>query len=132
MERALTTVQRAMPDVIQDRDAVRKTLIEKYENDTIDNLVGLRSIAKIARAEYVAADREQAEQVLIKLFERNTYTIEQAYEASVSVAYSERDILTRVNALNERLDRLRPNEIDEELRENLEKLAQKIGYLLEE
>ena len=130
MERALTTVQRAMPNVIPNRDTVRRVLIEKYQNDTIGNLVDLRSIAKIARAEYVDADRQKAKGVLTKLFTRNRYTIEQAYNDSVSVAYSERDILSRIDALSERLDLFDPDNLDDELRAKLKTLQKKIKELL--
>jgi ParB/RepB/Spo0J family partition protein len=132
MERALTTVERAMPQVIQDRDSARKVLIEKYRNNTIGNLVNLRQIPKIARAAYVEADKRKAEGVLKKLFQSNRYSIDKAYAESVSAAYSERDIETRVDGLLERLDEISPDYIDSALRQKLTALCEKIQRLLED
>jgi ParB family transcriptional regulator, chromosome partitioning protein len=132
MERALTTVERAMPEVIPDRDAARKVLIEKYRNNTIGNLVNLRQIPKIARAAYVEADKRKAEGVLKKLFQPNRYSIDKAYADSVSSAYSERDIETRVDGLLERLDDLAPKDIDSGLRQKLTALCDKVRRLLED
>lgn len=132
MERALTTVERAMPDVVQDRDAARRVLIEKYKNNTIGNLVTLRQIPKIARAEYVEADKQKAQTVLKKLFQSNKYSIDEAYAESVSGAYVERDITSRVDGLSEKLDSISSDEIDDELRAKLKALCKKIQRMLEE
>jgi ParB family chromosome partitioning protein len=39
MERALRTVERAMPEVIPDKDAARKVLLDKFKKGIIDNRV---------------------------------------------------------------------------------------------
>jgi ParB family chromosome partitioning protein len=130
MERALTTVQRAIPEVIDDRDRIRRVLIKKYKTGVIDNRVHFRNVAKIARAERVDADRGQAVSVLTKLFQSNDYSIDDAYHDSVSEAYSERDTLTVVRGLLERLGSLTPSGIDRDLRRSLEKLYKKVGELL--
>jgi ParB/RepB/Spo0J family partition protein len=130
MERALKTVDRAMPAVIRDRDAARKALIAKYRSNTITNIVQFRQIAKIARADNVAADPRVAQRVLKRLFEPNEYSIEQAYSDSVSEAYSERDLLSRLDALVERLDTLRPSDVDDALREKLRILVEHAQRLL--
>jgi ParB family chromosome partitioning protein len=131
MERALTTVSRAMPEVVPDRNAARDVLIKKYKTNVIGNLVQLRQIPKIARAESVEANKAVAKSALKKLFQENHYTIEQAYEDSVSEAYSERDIVSRAHSLTERLARLSPGDIDDELRETLGELREQIQRLSE-
>jgi ParB family transcriptional regulator, chromosome partitioning protein len=132
MERALTTVQRALPEVIDDRDRVRRILIQKYQSGVIENRVHFRNVAKIARAERVSADRSQAVSVLTKLFQANKYSIDDAYRESVSEAYSERDIRTVVSGLLDRLEPLTPNDVDHDLRKSLEKLYKKLRELLRE
>jgi ParB/RepB/Spo0J family partition protein len=132
MERALTTVQRALPEVIGDRNRVRRVLLQKYRSGVIENRVHFRNVAKIARAEWVSADRAQAVSVLTKLFEPNSYSIDDAYRDSVSEAYSERDIRTVVSGLLDRLGPLTAKDVDDDLRKSLEKLYKKLRELLRE
>ncbi len=131
MERALKTVERAMPEVIRDKNAVREVLLDKYRRGVIDNRVHFRHIAKIARAQVVDYDVEAAAGQLTKLFTRNDYSIEDAYTASVGDAYKERDVGTRVSSLLSLLDEIEPNEIDSDLRKSLVSLQRKISEILE-
>jgi len=133
MERALTTVQRNMPELIHDereRDNIRRVLIEKYKKDIIPNRVHFRKIAKIARAHRVSANRIRAKEVLEQLFERNDYSAENAYDDSVSDAYLERDVVTRIDSLLERLDDLTPDDIDDDVRAHLRDLIARARALL--
>lgn len=131
MERALKTVERALPEAIGNKDKVRRVLIDKYRADTIPNIVHFRNIARIARAEYVDADRKKATAALHKLFLPNDYSIDQAYENSVAGAYSERDLLTRVNSLLESLHHLMGKDIEPEIRKALRQLMRVLSRLLE-
>jgi len=131
MERALTTVERAMPEVIDNRDRARRVLIEKYRKGTISNIVQFRQLAKIARAEKVEADRPRARSVLARVLQKNDYSIEQAYAESVSAAYTERDVLSRIQSLIERLSLFSPEDIDDDLREQLKLLVESASNLLE-
>jgi hypothetical protein len=132
LERALTTVERAMPSTIPDRDVVRRVLLKKFKNEVIDNRVLFRLIAKIARAAKVGADVDAAEKQLIKLFQDNNYTIEEAFANSVSEAYAERDIGTRISTLLGLLDDLEGIEIEEGVRAELKRLLEKVSDLLGE
>jgi len=132
MERALKTVERAMPDAIPDKESVREVLIEKYRAGIIPNIVQFRKVAKVARAEKVAADKPRARRVLQKLFQANRYSIEDAFADSVSEAYTERDLKTRIQGLMGRLDGLMPEDVDDDLRESLRLLLRRIQALLEE
>lgn len=122
MERALKTVERAMPEVIPDKDRVRKVLIKKFKADVIPNRVHFRDMAKIARAGNVASDEERAQKALGRLFEDNRYSIVAAYDDSVSDAYAERDIMTRLEALIERLEEVDSDHLEEPVRESLHRL----------
>lgn len=132
MERALTTVERAMPDVIPQRDAVRRVLLKKYKTGVIGNRVDFRSVAKIARAENVGYDRKAAANQLQKLFQDNRYSIDEAYANSVGEAYKERDVGSRVTSLLTLLDDLQPEDIDDELKEKLKALRRRLTALLKD
>jgi ParB family transcriptional regulator, chromosome partitioning protein len=130
MERALTTVSRSMPQAIPDRDRARRVLISKYRSGVIRNRTDFRYLAKIARASRVEADERKAERVLEKVFAKNEYSLEDAYEQSVSYAYTERDLLTRIRALSEQLESLHAGEIEEPVRGLLRQLVVLINRLL--
>lgn len=132
MERALTTVQRAMPELVNGlgKETMREILISKYKAGTISNRVDFRQIAKIARAKYVSADTIQAKKSLEKLFSNNDYSIEDAYKSSVAYAYDERDILTRVKGLIAQLGQFENEAIDDDIEEALEQLQKIIANVL--
>lgn len=132
MERSLKTVERAMPSLVKNKDTVRGILIEKYEKGIISNLIHLRDISKIARAEYVEADKSTAEEVLKKVFSKNTYSIEDAYKNSVAEAYSERDLVSRINSILSRLEHLEAHDLDDNLRTSLKALIEQAARLIEE
>lgn len=132
MERALTTIENAMPEAIPDRDAARRVLLDKYREDVITDIVDFRDLARIARAENVAADPAKARSVLRRVLAPNTYSIKTAYADSVSAAYEERDILTRVQWLAEHLTSIAERELDDELRAALRALLTRLRRLLGE
>ena len=130
MERSLKTVQRSMPDVLGDKDRARRILIDKFRTGVIKSRIDFRMVSKIARAERLEVERTSAAAVLKKLFTPNDYSIEQAFTESVSEAYSERDLLTRVRTLLDRLKRLRREELDDEIRATLRSLRDRVSELL--
>jgi ParB family chromosome partitioning protein len=134
MERALKVVERYMPGVIEDKNQVRDTLIRKYQADLIPNIVHLRKIPKIARAEAVEVDNATARDVLARLFKANDYSIEEAFQASVSEAYLERDLIIlarRINGLLDRLETVRVEEIDQDTKSILRRLVEHAQRVLE-
>jgi DNA phosphorothioation-dependent restriction protein DptG len=131
MEKSLKTVMRAMPDVIQNKDAARNILLKKYKNKVIDNIVDFRKVAKIARAKTVDADPEQAKDAIEKLLTDPNYSITQAWTETVAEAYAERDIVSRIDHLLSKLDEVKDAEIDEDVREKLEELVDRAKAILE-
>ncbi|MFZ5544509.1 MAG: ParB/RepB/Spo0J family partition protein [Pseudomonadota bacterium] len=132
MERSLKTVERNMPEVIQQfgKERIRERLISKYKTGTITNRVDFRQIAKIARADRVSADRESAIRSLVDLFSDNTYSIEQAYTDSVGQAYEERDLLTNITGVAKQIQTFDASELDEDLIYALQGLREEIDKLL--
>lgn len=131
MERALKTVDTYMPGVIKNKDAVRDVLVSKYRNGLIPNIVQLRKIPKIARAEAVEEDKDQARAVLQQLFDSNQYSIEQAFEESVSEAYLGRDLVSLANRMDRLLDQIEPGDIDDDIRKTLTSLVRHAQRVLE-
>jgi ParB family transcriptional regulator, chromosome partitioning protein len=132
MERALKTVGRAMPTAVPNKNKARDVLIAKYQGGVIKNLVDLRKIPRIARAEKIGADKQSAEQAIKKLVSDATYSIESAFESSVGDVYAERDIVSRIDSLITRIDQAEDDLlIDEDVRDKLEELQQRIQTVLE-
>ena len=131
MERALKTVERVMPSVIPDKDAVRQVLLKKYRSGVINNRVHFRNIARIAHAEKVGYEPDAAAKQLRKLFADNKYSIEDAFLNSVGEAYKERDLGTRVASLLSLLETLDPDEIDDDLKQKLKALEARLSSILE-
>jgi len=129
LERALKTVERALPQALDSKDRARDILIEKYKTKVIPNLVDLRFIPKIARAFKVSADEQRAVSVLRKLFQPNNYSPKEAFEQSVSDAYTERDLIGRMVTLVERLEGLDFNSLDSEFRTSLRELLRRLTDL---
>lgn len=131
MERALKTVERAMPNVISNKDVVRRVLLKKYKKGIINNRVHFRDMAKIARAENVGYDTGAAAKELHRLFTDNDYSIEQAFQNSVGEAYKERDVGSRVSTLLNLLEEMEPDELDDDLKEKLSKLFERLKDILQ-
>lgn len=132
MERALKTVERAMPDVIDNKDRIRRILIDKYKNDIITNITHFRQMGKIARAGFVDADIGKARKSLNNLFKDNNYSIESAFHESVYGIYFEKDLEQRITKITEILNSIDSEEIDKDLRKALKELVYKINNILEE
>jgi ParB family chromosome partitioning protein len=130
MEKSLKTVMRAMPNVVKDKDRARDALLKKYKDKVIDNIVDFRKVGKIARAEKVDADPEKAQAAIKKLISDPKYSIDQAWNETVSEAYAERDIVTRIDSLISKLDDVDAAEIDEDVREKLEELVERAQVIL--
>ncbi len=130
MEKALRTVERAMPGVISDKDDARDMLIKKYKEGNFANITDLRLIPKIARAAKVEADVDDAREALRRLLTDPKYTIDDAFTSTVSSFYAERDLVSRIETLTQKLvDSDDP--IDDDVRERLTELVEAANRLLE-
>jgi ParB/RepB/Spo0J family partition protein len=130
MERALKTCERAMPGLIRNMNKARDIIIKKYRSGVIKDIVDLRLLPRIAKAERVNANVEAAEASLQRVFSQNDYSIEIAYEDTVSWAYSGIELVQRIQGIAERLEDIEPDEIDAEVIEALQNLNERIERLL--
>jgi ParB/RepB/Spo0J family partition protein len=131
MERALKTCERAMPGLINNKNKARDIIIKKYRSGVIKDIVDLRLLPRIAKAEKVKADVDLAEESLQRVFTSNDYSIERAYEETVSWAYSGIDLVQRIRGIAERLDDIEPDEVEPDVMQALQDLNERIERLLE-
>jgi ParB family chromosome partitioning protein len=136
MEKSLKTVARAMPGVIRNMNTARDTLLAKYQQKIIPSNIEFRKVGKIARAAAVGsklgADPVIAERAVRRLLTDPTYSIAEAWTDTVSDAYAERDIVTRIDFILARLGDINVTDVDPELREKLEELVERANALLVE
>lgn len=130
MEKSLKTVERAMPDVITNKDRVRDVLLKKYKDKVIDNIVDFRKVGKIARATTIGVRADKLRTAITRLLSESKYSIDQAWNDTASEAYAERDIVSRIDGLLARLDEVPAQEIDEDVREKLEELVARAQAIL--
>jgi ParB family chromosome partitioning protein len=131
IEKALKTVTRAMPDLIQDTNTARNALLAKYRSKVIDNIVEFRKVAKIARSKSVGVSPAAARSAVQRILDDPQYTIARAWEETVSEAYAERDVVSRIDHLLQRLENLDPSELDDDVREKLAELIERAKALLD-
>jgi ParB family transcriptional regulator, chromosome partitioning protein len=131
MEKALKTVGRAMPGIVEHLDDARDALLAKYKKKIIGNVVDFRKVAKIARAKTVGADPTEAKDAIERLLTDPEYSINQAWDDTVSEAYTERDIVSRIDSLLTRLEDVQAAELDDDVREKLEELVSRARAILE-
>lgn len=128
MERGLKTVQRALPGVIDHKDRVRRVLIDKYKRQIFTNRTDFRYLGKIARA--FTVPQAKRERTLARVFDRNDYSIERAFQDSVADIYLEKDLISRISSLTEKIRQLKADELDDDLRDQLQELDEIVREVL--
>jgi len=132
MERALKTVERAIPETIDNKERVRRTLIDKFKEGVIKSRINFRLLAKIARSEKVHISRDRAKSELNKIFNPDDYSIEQSYDAFFAPSYRERDISTSISGLLTQLQNSEAEDFDEVVLTKLKALASAINQIIEQ
>ena len=131
MEKALKTVERAMPEVMPDKDKARQALLKKYKDGVFANIVDLRKVGKIARAKKVNSDPIEAQEAIRRLLTEPNYSINDAWTETVSEAYAERDLVTGIDRLISKLDEVEADDLDDDVREKLKELVKRAQAVLE-
>jgi ParB family chromosome partitioning protein len=131
--KSLHTVERHAPEVLTEvsKPQYVDSMVRKYVDGVIDNVVAYREVSKIARGENVGINRREAIPVLVKLVKAKDYSIKDAYRETVEAAYEQRTLLTRLQGISEKLSELKNgNRLSPEIRAALEQLRQEIDRLL--
>jgi ParB/RepB/Spo0J family partition protein len=131
--KSLHAVERYTPEVFDHVSSAEyvNAMVTKYRDKVIDNVVKFRDVSKIARAERAGIDRQSAIPVVIRLVRKKDYGIDQAYKETVEAAYEQRDLLSKVRAITERLTELRSSgSLGKEMIAALKELSEQVGRLL--
>lgn len=132
VHKSLHAVERHVPEIFEEVSKAEyvDSMVRKYLNRVVDNVVGFREISKIARAELAGIEKTEAQPAILRLVKDRTYSIDQAFQDTVQAAYEKRDLLTKVRGILEKLANLRTGSIDGETRDVLEQLKSQIDRLI--
>lgn len=131
--KSLHTIERYTPEVLDEISPSKfvDVMVRKYVDGVVDNVVGYRELSKIARSERAGISREDAVPVILRLVKDKKYSIEQAYEDTVQVAYEQRDLATKLRGVTERLARYKSlKQLNQELVSALNDLRTEVWRLL--
>lgn len=132
--KSLNAIKRYTPEALQSvaEEEYVDQMVSKYQDGVVSNVVHFRDVSKIARAELAGVERREAVPILRKVIRDPSYSIQSAYEDSVSHAYQERDLMTRIDSLEKKLQPLaQENGLTHEVREALRKLYDTIQTLID-
>lgn len=133
INKAKQTIKKYVPkvfDEVSERQFM-DSLVNKYEDGVISNVVAIRDISRIARAERAGKRADEVRPVLLRLSRDRRYTIERAYRDTVEGAYRARDVGSRAESLLERLRQLPRNcRLDQSVKESLLALRTELNRLL--
>ncbi|MCI0677376.1 MAG: ParB/RepB/Spo0J family partition protein [Phycisphaerales bacterium] len=127
------TIKKYVPQVFDEVSEPQfvDSLVNKYKTGVIRNVVGVRDISKIARAERAGKRGDDVRPVLVKLSKDRYYSISQAYKDTVEGAYQARDLGSRAQSLLERLRELpKGYRLNERFKDSLVELRAEIDRLL--
>lgn len=135
MERALRTLEKRLPEAIEDKNAVRNILIAKYRAGVIGNVTDFRMLSKIATSlENLGVRRRRAVEAVEDIFDPSSGRgIADVYAESFEVRYDERKIGLNIESINEFLEwGLESEEITfgEDLKQSLRQLRRMIDRVL--
>lgn len=134
MMKAFRVVERYAPEAAGDLSQKKliSVFFNKYRDDVIRNVVAFRQISKIARGEKLGVPKRVIVLAIRRLIDEPTYPIEQAYGESVRFAYEERELLTSIAGLTEKLSQFEgTGSLPPELATPLAKLRATIKRILE-
>ncbi len=131
--KSLHVIERYAPEALKtvSKPQYIDTMVQKYVDGVIDNVVAYREVSKIARAELAGVDKQETVPALVKLVKAKNYSIKDAYRDTVEAAYERRDLLTRLQGITERLAGIRiGTRLSAEMHDALEQLRAEIDRLL--
>ena len=133
INKSKSAIRRYTPDVFKriDEDRFVDAMVEKYTSDRVPSVTSFRDISKMARAARAGEDPRAVEPVLVRLIRTPRMTIAEAYEETVSAAYTNRDLQTRTTALADRLSTIRSRRrMSTDLVTEMRRLRDEIARLL--
>jgi len=136
MEKSLKTVQNRVEGVVKDIDIARETLIKKYRERKIDNIVDFRKMSKIATSiKLLEVPAAEAKAAIKQILSPNGPGIAAVYEKHFSIRYDEKKWIRQIEALAEYLASIDSEELNgpeaTALRLQLGRVRDELNRLLE-
>src|SRR5713226_923645 len=131
--KSLHAIERYIPEAFEEitKPEYVDAMVNKYVTGVVDNVVAYREVSKIARAERAGADKRAAKPTILRLVKDGNYSIKQAFEDTVQTAYEQRDLLTKLRSLTDKLAAYKSRKrLEGEIRAALEQLRLEIDRLL--
>ncbi len=131
--KSFNAIKRHVPEVLKkvSKDQYVRSMVDKYRNRVVDNVVSYREITKIARSEVAGITKKTAIPVLLKLILDKDYKIDEAYEDSVKSAFDQRDLVGKMNSISEKLSHYKNGDsLKRELAESMRRLGREIHRLV--
>lgn len=132
--KSLHVVEKYTPEVFAEvtKDKYVDSMVNKYLDGVVDNMVSYREVSKIARAELAGINKTEAVPTIIKLVKNKEYSINEAFRDTVESAYEQRNLGSKIQALTEKLTEFSSGRrLSKEVRDGLEKLNAEIARLLD-
>lgn len=130
--KSMHTIERHSPEVFEKvkKDQYVDSMVGKYINGVIDNVVDYRDIGKIARGENKGADKKNSTRAIVKLVTDNTYNVKDAFKNTVESSYKKHDLILEIKSISKLLKDYSCQGIDKETRNLLSMLRDEIDCLL--
>ena len=131
--KSLRAIKSYVPDALSGTSDSKyvDVMVAKYRSGVIDNVVHFRQVSRMARSELAGVRTVDVIPVIKRLVEDRKYSINAAYTDTVETAYQARDLITRVEALAERLGSLTKRaHLPEELLKSLKGLRKQIDEIV--
>jgi ParB/RepB/Spo0J family partition protein len=131
--KSFRAVERHVPDALNEFTKAQYTdaMVKKYQAGVIDNVVAFREVSKIARAELAGVSKKEATPTIIRLVKEKDYGIKQAFQDTVESAYEQRDLVTKLIGLREKLSKYKSSkQLKDDVRTALQELRAEINRLL--
>jgi ParB family transcriptional regulator, chromosome partitioning protein len=107
--KSLHAVERYIPEVFNEvtKHQFVDSMVKKYSSAVIDNVISFRDLSKIARAERAGVDRAVAIPAVVRLVQNKKYDITTAYAETVERAYQQRDLVSKIDGITEKLSHMK-------------------------
>ncbi|MGH7800736.1 MAG: ParB/RepB/Spo0J family partition protein [Thermodesulfobacteriota bacterium] len=101
INKSYNVIERYTPEVFNsiDKSEYVDSMVSKYINGIVNNVVRFRDISKIARAELAGGSKSEVVPILVKLAKKPEYRIEEAFGDTVQINYELRDLKSKVSGL---------------------------------
>ncbi|MBE3142983.1 MAG: ParB/RepB/Spo0J family partition protein [Planctomycetes bacterium] len=130
--KSFRVIEKHSPDVLSSFSKAQyvEAMVEKYKEGVVDNVVSYRQVSKIARSELAGVAKPSTAPAIVRLVREKKYSIKDAYRDTVESAYQNRDLVSKLESLTERLSQIKTGSLASELKDALKALQVHVTRLL--